>query len=75
MINKWKEFLTITGISSALISGEIGWTGFLAWHSAKIPYIGIPIATVLSVTGIGCALFIGSSCYLVYKNWYEEYYS
>ena len=74
MTNKWKEFLTITGVSSALISGEIGWTGFLVWHSAKIPYVGIPIAVILGTAGIGGTLFLGSRSRLVYKNWYQEYY-
>ena len=73
MTNKWKEFLTITGINSVLIFSEIGWTGFLVWHSAKIPCVGIPIAVILGIAGIGGILFFGSRSCLVYKNWYQEY--
>lgn len=73
MKKKWKEFSAITGLSAAAIIGETAWTGFLVSTTSKIPYIGIPIAVTLGLTGIFGAIWMGNTCGFAYQDWYKEY--
>ena len=73
MIEKWKDFWTITGITGTTIPAEIGWTTFLVLSTSKIPYVGIPIAALLGITGAIGTIWLGSNCRFAYKDWYKEY--
>lgn len=73
MTGKWKDFLTITGLSTTAISGEAAWTVFLTGVTSKIPYIGIPVATILGLIGGLGALWVGKACGLAYQDWYKKY--
>lgn len=75
MEKKWKEFSAITGLSAASVIGETAWTGFLVSATSKIPYVGIPIAVALGLTGIFGAVWMGNACGFAYKDWYKEYYN
>ncbi len=75
MTDKWKEFSTITGLGIATISGEIGWTAFLACSASKIPYIGFTISVILGTVGVMCAIWMGNSCAFAYTDWYKKHYT
>jgi hypothetical protein len=75
MPKKWKDLLAIAGTTGALVSSELVWTGFLVWGTSKIPYVGIPLAAILGVTGVSGALWMGGKGRSVYKNWQKEYYT
>ena len=48
MQEKHKDLLLGAGLAGT----EIVWTGFLCWVTSKIPYVGIPIATVIGIMGV-----------------------
>lgn len=73
MKKKWKEFSIITELSVASVIGEAAWIGFLVSATSKIPYIGIPIAVTLGVTGILGIIWMGNTCNFAYQDWYKEY--
>ena len=72
MTEKWKEFLTITELTTA-VPVEAAWTTFLVCASSKIPYIGIPIAAWLGIVGTISTVWLGNGCRFAYKDWYKEY--
>ena len=72
-MTKWKEFAEIAGLSTAAIVGETAWTIALVWSTSKIPYVGIPIAALFGIVGIGGTCCIGGMSYFAYKDWYQKY--
>lgn len=75
MTKKWKELSTITGLSAVSTIGEAAWTGFLVSTTSKIPYIGIPVATMLGITGVFGTLWFANAGRFAFKDWYKQYYT
>lgn len=75
MTEKWKEFAKITGLGVACTVGELAWTGFLISTVSKIPYVKIPAATVLGITGMFGTLWFVNAGKFAFKDWYKEYYT
>ena len=75
MKKKWKEIVTDISLITVSATTEAAWTGFLVWATSKIPYVGIPIATLLGVTGTICTVYIVNGGRLCYKDWREQYYT
>lgn len=73
MTGKWKDFLTITSLSTTAISGGAAWTVFLVYMTHKIPYVGMPIATLFGAVGAFETVWIGKACGLAYQDWYKKY--
>ena len=75
MRKKWKELITNISLTTASTTTEAAWTGFLVWATSKIPCVGIPIATLVGVTGIFCTVYIANGGRLCYKDWKKRYYT
>lgn len=75
MIEKYKELFTGIGLTTLGTGTEIAWTGFLVWAASKIPYIGIPIATLLGVTGTAGTICLINGSRLCYQDWKKKYSS
>lgn len=75
MQEKYKELLTDVGLTTLGTGTEIAWTGFLVWATSKIPYIGIPVATILGITGVTCAAWLASGSRMCYYDWKKKYSS
>ena len=75
MTEKWKDFLSIIGIETALTGSEVAWTGFLVSTASRIPYVGVPIAVLLGATGIGCTLWLANNGRFAIQDWHKKYYT
>ena len=75
MKEKWKDLAVSTGLTAVGTTTEAVWTGLLVWATSKIPYIGIPIATLLGVTGVVCTVYIANGGRLYLKDWKKQYYT
>lgn len=73
MEDKWKEFMIDGGLRTIGAATQATWTTFLVWATNKIPYVGIPIATLLGVTGFICTVWVAKGGSNRYRNCDKQY--